>query len=217
MPTALIVTGLVLAGLLLLLLLPVKLTLKYKNGFLLRVSFLFFAISRYPKPRERIRVKDCTPKKVQKKKRKSQAALRAKSRHKEESAPELGEQLDRLRLWLPPILQALERHTVLRTNRIHVTVGSEDAAKTAVLYGAISQGIAYLCELVDTYVPVKRGHGSIRVRADFAAETTVADIKLTLSVRAAAALHILFKVALAFLKKKNTSDEPSKKDDSKEN
>ena len=72
----------------------------------------------------------------------------------------------------------------LTLRRMHLYVATEDAAKTAILYGVISQSLAYLLEWIDEhFVEVVQKEDSVVCVADFASQKTRADIDVRLSVR----------------------------------
>jgi len=228
MPQGLIIALGAVAVLLLLLVIPVKITVCYKARFTLTVSYLFLVFQRFPEREKKPRVRGLSLKKLQRKKRKAKRrALRAQKKQAGRTVKgakkrrllagtDIEEQFNRLRLWLPPILRFAGQHMTLRTNRFRITVGSEDAARTAMLYGTVSQGVAYLLELFGKYVRVRRAKDNVHINADFTAETTTADVKLVLTMSALSALRLLLRVALDFLKHQLKNTVRGKHDTEKE-
>ena len=103
-------------------------------------------------------------------------------------------QIDRITRLLQRVFDRLPGTLTLRTRRIVVTVSTDDAAKTALLYGAVSAAMAGLIEFVDRSVArVKcRGRDDVEVKADFVGGKTKADLDLVLSAQVIGALRILF-------------------------
>lgn len=60
--------------------------------------------------------------------------------------------------------------------RCHITVGTEDAAETAYLYGGVSAGVSYLVALIDKFTKKEPSTKNILISADFEAKETTLDI-----------------------------------------
>ena len=103
-------------------------------------------------------------------------------------------QIERITRLIQRIADRLPGTLTLRTRRIVVTVSTDDAAKTALLYGAVSAAMAGLIEFIDRSVArVKcRGRDDVEVKADFVGGKTKADLDLVLSAQVIGALRILF-------------------------
>ena len=81
--------------------------------------------------------------------------------------------------------------------RLSIVVGCENAASTALLYGATTQGVAYLIEILDNISNVDISKRSeISVRSDFINQKSSIDGKIVLYISVA---HILY-VLIHFLK-----------------
>ncbi|MBQ8005567.1 MAG: DUF2953 domain-containing protein, partial [Clostridia bacterium] len=75
--------------------------------------------------------------------------------------------------------------------KINISVGSEDAAKTAIMYGIINQTLALLLDILGSVTNVKRDYKSdIAVSADFTSEKIKSDIKIAFSLKIYHALFI---------------------------
>lgn len=116
------------------------------------------------------------------------------SETKEKQSVSLSRQIARITRLFGRIFDRLPGVLTLRARRVVVTVSSDDAAKTALLYGAVSAGLAALTELIDRSVArVKTGRRDLMdVRADFIGGKTRADVDLTLSARVFGMLRLLF-------------------------
>lgn len=107
-------------------------------------------------------------------------------------------QFERIARLLSKILDRVHSAVTLRTRRVTVVVSTDDAAKTALLYGAVSAALAGLIEIVDrSVVRVKtKGRDKIDVRADFLSGKSRAELDLILSSRVFGMLRLLFALLL---------------------
>lgn len=68
-------------------------------------------------------------------------------------------------------------------NKLNISVSSDDVSKTAVMYGAVSQAVSYLLNLIFNIGNVKTiGKDNVKVYADFCSEKTKLDIDICLSI-----------------------------------
>ena len=90
--------------------------------------------------------------------------------------------IERITRILSRLFDRLPDVLTLKTRRVIVTVGTDDAAKTALLYGAVSTGLAALLEVIDRAIAtVKTGDRDVvDVRADFVGGKTTFDINILL-------------------------------------
>ena len=87
--------------------------------------------------------------------------------------------------------------------RVHITVGGKDASATALTYGIVSQGVAYLMEILMHKTRFYRPKNEyIDVVPDFLAQTTTAEISIIFTVRLWHFVNIAFTFAYRFIKKK---------------
>lgn len=143
------------------------------------------------------------------KKAKKQAKKAAKSaekrKNKEASSSEsakkkkgLGEILDLVYLLLDalkPFGRSFGKHFEVEAVKLRITVGSEDAAKTAMLYGILVQMVAYGLELLSARTNLrikKKNRGDILVDADFTSEQIAADLHLIFKLRVWHVFGMLF-------------------------
>lgn len=212
----------ILLGLLLLiaaiLLTPTAITIEYQDD--IRLSFSVFGIRlwKHPKPPKKIKISDYTPRALAKKKRKEEKRnkrLQKKKQKKKAATPTakksktLLQNLSSIRRLSSIVLARTSKHLRIEARRLIITVGSEDAAKTAILFGAVNQAAIALLECLKQNGNLKQTHRSrIAVRADFEAEKTTADIKLIFTLRVWHLLDILFRTVKQWAKsksQKNTS------------
>ncbi len=116
----------------------------------------------------------------------------AKLRKKQQRAT-LEENLDLVKSILSFFFSRLFGHLRIDVTRIHIIVGSEEASKTAIIYGVVVQSVAYMLALLDK---VSNVHGlkrrDIYVDTDFLAEETRVDLKIAFSIRLWHILHLAF-------------------------
>ena len=215
MPVALIVIGAILALILLLLLLRVRLVIAYRSSFTAELRVLFLRFTLYPR-KKRIKPKKYSPRKAARAERKAakkaaKAAAKKQKKQKKKSAADkkapaakapLRERIRLIRALCAALIRRTHKHLRLHTARLHVRVGTGDAAKTAVLYGAVSQSVSHLLFALDKVTRLRAAEPEVSVVADFTAERSVADIKLVFSIRVYGVLATALAVGLAYVKKK---------------
>lgn len=125
-----------------------------------------------------------------------------KKRAKQKAAP-TSKTPEKLPLNLPEriglITTLIKRFYVLTSGRIrihvrklHITVSTDDAAKTAILYGAVCESTAMLLELVnDGYTPVKYKNGAVAIIPDYVSGKCNAKIDVVCSISLIRAFVIL--------------------------
>jgi len=94
------------------------------------------------------------------------------------------------------MLSLFSKHLKIKVARIRINIGTEDAATTAIEYGAVTQAINILfplLEQIDNFSVSK--HADISVTADFTAQESEADIRVSLSLR----VWQIIKIALSAL------------------
>lgn len=80
----------------------------------------------------------------------------------------------------------------IRIKKLHVTVSTDDAAKTAILYGAVCEATSLLLELInDGYTPVQYKAGAVAVVPDYVSGKCDAKIDVVCSVSLVRAFVIL--------------------------
>ncbi|MCL2518792.1 MAG: DUF2953 domain-containing protein, partial [Oscillospiraceae bacterium] len=85
-------------------------------------------------------------------------------------------------------------------------VATDDAAKTALLYGAVSQSVVYLLEIIQKNVKkVKKGR--ILVVSDFTGTDFDARINITFKLRVWQILSLALKTAFTYIKSKSKNSE----------
>ncbi len=223
MSTPLIVVLCVLGALTLLtvgiLTLKATLTLEYASSFSVRLRVLCIDLPLFPSKKKKVDPRDFTPKKYRRmleKKRKKEQKKRERAQLKKQKKEQKKQQKKnesaasapaekRSILGIVSIVKALVeelpprllRRLKIKLQRAVVTVASPDAARTAVLYGAVSQALAYIVAFIDHKSRlVYADDAEVTVNVDFLAEKPSADVKISISLRV---WHV-FDLALTALK-----------------
>ncbi len=213
-----ILLGIILA-LALILLLRVKISVITRGGqtkLLLRI--LGIPIKLYPKKpkKQRIRLKDFTPRALRRAQRKKdkkalKESLKAKHGASDGEKTSLTETVSTVTGLVKTLSARLFKHLRIDITKISISVGTPDAAKTGILYGTVCQGVAYLLEVLDRITNVKKKKKTeVSVSADFVSGKTNADIDLSFSLTVWQALDILFSTALEYIKSKTKANKNRK-------
>ena len=199
---AVAVVAVIVAALLLALLARAVVTLTYSDDFLVVLKLLFIKIQLFPKkekkPPTRLTKKQLL--RLEKKKAKK-AAKKAGKKSKKQGGD--GEKLDKKR-GKPGVIETLtlikdifasvapklSKYLKVTLAKIYIAVATGDAAKTALLYGVVSQSVAYFIEALDVNANLK-GEPDVVVTTDYLAEKTYADLEIKLSLRVWQVLYIL--------------------------
>lgn len=83
--------------------------------------------------------------------------------------------------------------------KLHIKVASNDAAKTAILYGAVSGATACLIDNIDEFTKLnKLKRKSVIIEPDFLSDKTEAKINISLSISLFGALATVIKMMLKY-------------------
>ena len=181
---------------------PVFFSVSYDGDLCAKISYLFWHKMIYPKEKE-LHLSDYTPKKLRKRRKRikrkrrierQKAELRKRKAKKKEKKPLL-RQLRAFRLLLHILKHAYRRilsSVHVHIDRFDISVASDDAAKTAILYGVVSQSAAYILGLLHGFTKTSVKRGAIRIYPDFTAEES----SLALQVRFSAPVFKLIILGL---------------------
>lgn len=154
--------------------------------------------------------------KLEEKKRKKELKAEQKTSQKDkhkfkkegEEKPESGEKKDLLSKVsfitdiVKVLLETFGRHLRIKAARLHITVATGDAAKTAILYGTISQAAAYLFEILNRVTNFTYKKEEFSLTADFLSDKIKSDIHLRFRIRVWHLFAVLIKTGIAYLKAK---------------
>lgn len=189
--TALIVIACIVVPLGYLLTRKVKLIAKYKDSPDVYAGLLFFKYHIYPKK------EDGKGKKPSKSK-KSKAVQPDEAALGDDKGGGIRAVLELVAGIIKAIYERTLKYIKLRLVRVRISVGTDDAAYTALLYGIIAQSAAYLIDMLDRITNVYPK--DISVNADFTSGKINADIYIELSVRVWQVLYLAILAAMEYIK-----------------
>ena len=181
--------------------------ISFDGEFGLTVRAAGIPIRILPKKQKKIRLRDYTPRAVERRRKKEEKRAAKKERRaaKKEAKKAKGasgkkekkktDVLATVRLIAAAVKTAVSRfgkHLRVRVARLHLAVATGDAASTAILYGAVSQTVAYTLKN-----PAK---SDVRIYADYLSEKTSADIEIGFSLRVWQLLDILFRSGFSIIR-----------------
>ncbi len=200
-------------------------TLEYSSpdGLVLTARILFVKIRLYPKKekhhkksmsrKQAARIQKKLDKKAEKKRqkraekeaeKKERREAKAAAKKKKKKLGDAHKIIDILHLAISIIGHLRHRflkHLRIKFARIRITVGTEDAATTAVIYGAVTQSINILFPLLEDIKNFKfPTEEDLQINADFTAEESVIDLKISLCVRIIHVLHFAIRSLIELVK-----------------
>lgn len=209
--------------------------IKYSDELALTLKVLFLRIKILPKKKKKPKISDGKPKKVAKrlaKLEKQKEAKRQKAKEKAEkkkAAKEkkklekqsgtkpkkkkksVSEILDIVKLItsaLGDLFKSFGKHIRIKFARLHITVATGDAAKTATTYGAMCAAVTSLLEVLKKLRGFSMDKQQISVNCDFLEEKSYADLHIEIGLRLWHVFAILFSAIKGFLRQlfKNMSN-----------
>lgn len=118
------------------------------------------------------------------------------------------------------VLEKTWRYIRIKIERYDITVGTDDAAKTALIYGGVSQATSYLFTLLDetAHFRVKR-KAPVNVGVDFLATETKASVQMDFCLRLWHIISIGLGAGITYLRgmKKSGKTKDNKKENKTEN
>ncbi len=183
------------------LMLPVKIILSSDDGFSATLRILFFNFSIPPKSKEKKKMsrRDFRNElKKQRLKSKGKAKIKKdKKSVKKYSGDDIPFYLELLKGFIGKTYESAKRGLTVKVEKLHITVATDDPAKTAISYGIISQACAYLFEFLGSLVNIKyKKNSNVAITTDFSSTETTYEMKIALSWRLYRALAILASTAL---------------------
>lgn len=184
--------------------LPISLTLKYKDDVVLTASVLTVKLPLYPRKKKKAKISDFKTKKAKKKKASGKKSPTKKADGKSKEKKTMLESLDLIRELLVSCISGTIKHVKIKTTRIIINVATDDAAKTALLYAAVNNAVLLIVTFLDRCKKAKNLKGSeISVNADFLAQKSSADVEITFLLRVWHLIKILFTSALKYVTHKS--------------
>ncbi len=205
--TALIILFSILLLIVLILLIRIKVVIDYKGEDIkLNLLILGIPIKLLPKKekKKKIKLSDYSYKNQQKqlqKKPKKEKKKNKKENINVKEKPPISEAIPTIADMVKYLLKKFFGHLRIDVTEIKITVGTDDAAKTAILFGIVNQAAAALFDLLSTITNIKKNRkNEIAVYADFTSEKTVVNINLGFSLRIMHLFSIAFGTLFKYLK-----------------
>ena len=223
--TAFYIIGGVLLALLLLtvifMITPIGVRIKYDKEFSLYVCVAFIKVRLLPGRDKKIRVRKYSRKYLerQEKKRLKRLDKNDKKKQKKKKAPEKKKpkkekpkkktvlesmltDVDTAPEMILRLIEILQIFAEKYAKRMHITVftldatiGSDDAAKTAIIYGGACAAAGWIATFLDTYMDLKkRNKASVRVSADFLAEKPLVSADAAIFVKYGGIFTLFFEL-----------------------
>jgi hypothetical protein len=184
-----------------------------------------------PRPEKKVKLSHYTKRKIAKRERKLQkqkqkALARQKSKAaakkqkkldkkarrdaersgalEKEKKPSLIESVNLIASLLEVFFKKFFKYLKIKVARLNITVATDDAAKTAILYGAVSQTVSYIIALLHRYSNLSETkNAQFSVNSDFCASKSSADVCLSFSIRVGQVLTLGLALLGRFLKSKS--------------
>ena len=182
-----IVLLIVLSLLAIILLAPINLRIKYDSEPQISLRYLFFKYTFLPKKKQKKRMsqKDFLARLFSKgNKEKTRSASKKADSHKKKKASASGilEFIKSSSDFLKKVLSSFLKRSKIKVSEISIVVATEDSSRTAIMYGVISQAVAYLLQILDCFTTLKKSYkGTISVIPDFTKENS--SIKLDIRLQ----------------------------------
>lgn len=186
-----IIVGAIFVVILLLTLGKVTIIFDYKDDLILKVKYLFIPIVKIPADKPK---KEKKPKKPKKSKKKPEAENPEEAKEKPKKKPALEDILEVAKLAVNSVgkpLKKIIKRTIIDHLSIDISVGGEDAAKTAISFGATNFAVGSALGWLDTFFTLKKPD-CINITADFASEETKIDCYCEIKLVLAAGIAFLF-------------------------
>ncbi len=159
--------------------------------------------------RRELKRREKLARKAEKKRLKAQKKAQKKAARKEQHAasgkktpsPNLKENLDMILALLKKLYDGTNGRIKVRVRRMHILVGTEDAAKTAIMYGVILQSASYLLNFIESkFTHIARRDGDITIAPDYVSGHMSADIDIAVSIKIRHAIRLGVAMLLAYFK-----------------
>ena len=182
------------------LLLKIKIVFDLKDKLLVYAKVLFFRKPIVPSPQK----KDKKEKKGKpKKKKKAQNEDTEQSKDSGESALKIVDHLNIITDVSKVFFGRFTKHSHVKLVRVNIKVASDDAAKTAILYGTVSAALSSLIALLDEVTNLDSpGRSNISVVPDYLSDKSEARIKLVYSIRVIGLIDLILQSIISYTKAK---------------
>lgn len=142
---------------------------------------------------DRVLARELRRQKREAKRAEKQRRKKRERAQKQTASPKLGllDKLSMIRALTKDLFELSRGKIRIRTLRLHIVVATDDAAKTALLWGGVSSSASLLLDWINEhYAPIEHEQGEIDIRPDFVGSCSGANIDLVFSVSLFSILRI---------------------------
>lgn len=208
-----IILASVLLAILLLLWTNLRICIFYREEWKVQIIFWVLRFRLFPQKEKKPKIKDFSTRRLEKL-RKKRIKKKAKAKKKENvvkkqpkkqlDAKELLTLVQDIRQFFSDLPQRVARVLRLRVGRIELTVGTEDAARTAMLTGVVTESVRGIEAFLNEQIHYQRKrHAVVAVVPDFTHSTCAAKIEIELRIRLFFALSLGVHAFYSLLQFKN--------------
>lgn len=172
----------------------IRIVIAYKDSFSVYLKFLFFKFRLYPEKKEKYKKtkKSLKPKKKARKKTEMQAKL---------SISQIVTLIKAMKDVVADFIKSFFGKLHIKLFKIHADIGCEDACKTAIAYGTVTQSVAYALEFLDNISNVDASRFSdIDIRSNFISQKSWVKLNCMLYLRVISLFPLGIKGLKAFFK-----------------
>ena len=183
----------------------INLVLVYDNRFSVYIKILFFKIWLFPEKQKK------KPKKA--KKEKPSGDSKAVAKEKKTEPNKILKILTAMKDTISDFISDFFGKVHFKLLKIYASIGCEDACKTALAYGSVTQSVGYIIELLNNVSNVDMSRSSdIDIRPDFISQKSWFEAHCVLYLRVASLFPLGIKAIKAFFKYKNLQEKLSEVD-----
>lgn len=195
----------------------------YSDEFRLTVRVLGIPIKILPKKNKKIKIsaysrknrakyeaaeKEKALKKAKTKSEKKKKKDAAKAKKKADKAAgkakpkkPIGDTIDMIKDLVAVAVMRFAKHLRIRVARLHIAVGTGDAASTAILYGAIAPAVACIAAYLDSTSTLRHpARSDVDIHADYLSEKMQIDIEIGFSICVWQLFDVLFRTGFRLTK-----------------
>lgn len=189
---------------LLLLLSRLRFTLESFDGISITLRFLFMKFRLYPKKQKKLHLKYYSLKKVKARKAGRDSEKKRSKKNNSDNGKGVAKTNGDMKSFLISCLKTIVKNFPkrVRTERLilHLTVCGNDAAGTALKFGAANQFAFLICSIIDKGMPMKNAsRKSIRITPDYTGEKDRYDVRITISIALGGIILCAFKILGAYV------------------
>lgn len=146
-------------------------------------------------------------KQIEKRKKQHEKQKQAAA-EKDIPSPNLKENLEMILALLKKLGKVTKKRFRVRVKRMHLYIGTDNAADTAILYGVIVQTASILLQWINDHaIPIRRKKDSMSIQPDYLASSCRADVDIICSVHLRSVVSIGLRMLFSFFKEKKRANQ----------